>query len=179
MGFPERLKELRSNRKLTQGEVADSLHIPQSSIAAWESGRTNPRMESILAIANLFNVSFDYLMGLSDVEERINESTASIENISMLTGLTEAAVEKLEANTQNGFFLSSIIVNANFDRFMQAFIKALTPRAIENTDSAGLGSDEKIEALLSEAAENSMTKALEYLKTACYEVNDKLGVYKY
>lgn len=59
--FPERLKQLRVEAKLTQQQVAEHLDITQSAYAQWETGRINPKKETIQKFADLFNVSYDYL----------------------------------------------------------------------------------------------------------------------
>lgn len=65
--FIERLKELREKSGLTQKQVAEHLDITQSAYAQWETGRINPKKETIQKFADLFNVSYDYLWnGISE-----------------------------------------------------------------------------------------------------------------
>ncbi len=59
--FIERLKELRKQSGLTQKQVAEHLDITQSAYAQWETGKLNPKKETIQKFADLFNVSYDYL----------------------------------------------------------------------------------------------------------------------
>lgn len=59
--FTERLKELREKSGLTQKQVAERLNISQSAYAQWETGKLNPKKETIQKFADLFNVSYDYL----------------------------------------------------------------------------------------------------------------------
>lgn len=68
MGFPERLKELRESRGLSQESLADTLGIPRSSITHYEKSEQNekerlPRRERLEKIADFFNVQLDYLLG--------------------------------------------------------------------------------------------------------------------
>ena len=89
MEFSERLKELRKQAHLTQVELASKLGIVQSSYADWERGKKKPTQENLVKIAQILNVSVDYLVGNS--EERTDE----LDNIELLfrmnsKGLTES-----------------------------------------------------------------------------------------
>ena len=64
--FIERLKELRTDKKLSQDQLAKATGLSQSSIAYWESGKRIPSAQAILILANFFNVTTDYLLGKSD-----------------------------------------------------------------------------------------------------------------
>ena len=64
--FGERLKELRLEEQLTQITLAEKTGLSQSSIAKWESSKRTPTMECQIILAKFFNVSLDYLAGLSD-----------------------------------------------------------------------------------------------------------------
>lgn len=61
--FAEILKELRKEEKINQADLAKALNVSQSIIARWESGECEPTATNILAIADYFNVSTDYLLG--------------------------------------------------------------------------------------------------------------------
>lgn len=58
------IKELRLEQKLTQTELAKLLNTTQDTISLWELGKSYPDILSIIALAKLFNVSSDYLLGL-------------------------------------------------------------------------------------------------------------------
>ena len=60
--FAERLKELRKEKGLTQQKVADSLNISQPNYRRWESGERSPSGETLIMLADYFNVSTDYLL---------------------------------------------------------------------------------------------------------------------
>lgn len=68
MAFGERLRELREERKMTQADLAKLLSLSKQQISNYERGVHFPRDEKILkVIANHFNVSMDYLMGMVKV----------------------------------------------------------------------------------------------------------------
>lgn len=92
MEFSERLKELRKQAHLTQVELASKLGIVQSSYADWERGKKKPTQDNLVKIAQVLNVSVDYLVGNS--EEKADE----LDNIELLfrmnsKGLTEEEKE--------------------------------------------------------------------------------------
>ena len=64
--FCKRVKELRMESGWTQKEVAEKLQTTNSAVCDWEKGRTQPDLEMLVALATLFNVSVDYLLGLSE-----------------------------------------------------------------------------------------------------------------
>ena len=89
MEFSERLKESRTQARLTQVEIAEVLGISQPAYASWERGTKKPTQENLVKIAQILNVSVDYLVGNS--EEKADE----LDNIELLfrmnsKGLTEA-----------------------------------------------------------------------------------------
>lgn len=78
MEFSERLKDLRKQARLTQVDVAEKLGISQPAYASWERGAKKPTQENLVKIAQIFNVSVDYLVGNSD-EENTNKDLEDIE----------------------------------------------------------------------------------------------------
>ena len=64
--FAERLKELRQEKRLSQDALAEILDISQTGISYWELGVRRPTSDFIIAIAKYFNVTTDYLLGVSD-----------------------------------------------------------------------------------------------------------------
>lgn len=60
----ERLQYLRSERKITQLELAKALSVSKSSIAAYEQGSRIPTAEFIIKVAEYFDVSSDFILGL-------------------------------------------------------------------------------------------------------------------
>lgn len=78
MEFSERLKELRKQAHLTQVQIAEKLGIGQSSYADWERGKKKPTQENLVKIAQVFNVSIDYLIG-NFSEKNTNKELEDIE----------------------------------------------------------------------------------------------------
>ena len=63
-----RVKELRKENGFSQMKLAKALNVHQTAISQWETGRTSPDIEVAKDMAKLFNVSLEYLLGISDAE---------------------------------------------------------------------------------------------------------------
>lgn len=76
-----RIQELRKNANLTQAELAKKLFVTRAGVNAWEMGITTPSSHYLIALAQFFHVSTDYLLGI--------QSTCSLD----VSGLTEEDVQ--------------------------------------------------------------------------------------
>lgn len=63
-----RIKELRENRRLIQAIFASELNITQQSLSKYERDITTIKIDILKSIAEYFNVTTDYLLGVSDVK---------------------------------------------------------------------------------------------------------------
>ena len=66
MDFCTRLKQLRQKQQLTQSELATLLEVKPTAISNYESGRNEPSLAKLVTLSEHFDVSCDYLLGLSD-----------------------------------------------------------------------------------------------------------------
>lgn len=62
-GFASKLKQARKQTGFTQREVAKETKIPNSTLANYETGRTQPDLETIGILADFYGVSVDWLLG--------------------------------------------------------------------------------------------------------------------
>jgi len=62
----DRLKEVRKDHGDTQQTVANKLQVSKYTIQSWEQGKSEPSHELLICICRLYQVSADYLLGLSD-----------------------------------------------------------------------------------------------------------------
>lgn len=72
----QKIKILREKRGITQSALAKKLGITRSGVNAWEMEISVPSTQYIVILAKFFNVSTDYLLGLSDT------STISVDGLS-------------------------------------------------------------------------------------------------
>lgn len=68
--FSAIIKSLRIERGITQEQLAALLKVSRSTIGMYETGSREPDFETLEAIADIFNVDMDYLMGRSTVERK-------------------------------------------------------------------------------------------------------------
>ena len=61
--FPQRLKEIRIKRGLTQTELGEKVGVKQSTFTNWENGKREPNFEIVIKLADLLEVSVDWLFG--------------------------------------------------------------------------------------------------------------------
>ena len=64
--FGKRLKDLRKERGLTLVELANEVNIGKSIISLWEQDKCQPSLDKVIALADFFDVSLDYLAGRRD-----------------------------------------------------------------------------------------------------------------
>lgn len=64
--FCERLKELRIEKGIGQIELSKELNVSKGIISLWENGLREPKLSNLVAMAQFFDVSIDYLVGLEN-----------------------------------------------------------------------------------------------------------------
>lgn len=66
MKLAERLRELRGKKGVTQSQVAEYLGLKLRAYQYYESGEHRPEYEKLMALADYFDVTTDYLLGRTD-----------------------------------------------------------------------------------------------------------------
>ena len=69
--FASHLKTLRQSRNITQKQLAAAIHASERGVQNYEMGVRKPTYEMLIAIADYFDVSLDYLCGRSDNPTRL------------------------------------------------------------------------------------------------------------
>ena len=67
--FSERIKELRKEKGLSQEGVGNIIGATRYAVYSYEKGRAYPEMKGLIALAEYFDVSMDYLAGRTDKRE--------------------------------------------------------------------------------------------------------------
>lgn len=70
MSFSDRIVQLKNERKLLQKDIASSVGLSLRAYQYYEKGQKEPTLSVLLRLADYFDVSLDYLVGLSDTPER-------------------------------------------------------------------------------------------------------------
>ena len=110
----ERLKELRKEAGLTQKQVADTLQVAQNSYSNWEKGIRTPLNPTINKLAELFNVSSEYLKGNTDIrnpEEEIDLDDFEILYRNTSKGLSKKDKEQLEIDLKEFLIERQRLIN--------------------------------------------------------------------
>ena len=89
--FGERLLKLREKRNETQQQLADAIDITRQSLSRYETNDRTPNIDLVYNIAKHYNVSADYLLGLSEIQS----SNKKIETACKITGLSEKAINEI------------------------------------------------------------------------------------
>lgn len=69
MDFSEKLLTLRKANDMTQEQLAEKLDVSRQSVSKWESGQATPELEKIVAMSAAFNVTTDYLLKSSEIDD--------------------------------------------------------------------------------------------------------------
>ena len=77
----EQLRKLRKKNNLSMKELGKVLNVSESTISLYESGKREPDFETLIKLAEYFNVSTDYLLGRSDAKEQPNEPMPYIKHV--------------------------------------------------------------------------------------------------
>jgi transcriptional regulator with XRE-family HTH domain len=86
------IRELRDKKRLTQPELAEKIEIKRPSITAYESGNQLPPVDTLIKIADFFNVSLDFLTGRTN--DRVLHRLTELDK-NKLPGLTDQEYEIL------------------------------------------------------------------------------------
>lgn len=64
----ERLAEIRKDHNDTQADLAEKLHVSIATVRGWEQERTEPSHGTLVTICQMYQISSDYLLGLSNTD---------------------------------------------------------------------------------------------------------------
>lgn len=72
MNYYQRLRDLREDRNLKQKDIADLLGIEQTNYSRYELGKYMLGIDKYIILAQFYNVSLDYLAGLTDIPRTLD-----------------------------------------------------------------------------------------------------------
>lgn len=78
----ERIRELRNEQGLTQAEIAKKIGVTKSAYGFWEQGKNQPDIDTIARLAEIFDVTADYLFGISDIKNSTSNYSDEKSNLS-------------------------------------------------------------------------------------------------
>lgn len=113
--IPERLKDLRVEHGLSLEQLAEATQISQISKSALSAYEVDDKREigscNLCALAEFYNVTTDYILGLSETKQPSPLSAESLR-------ISDDAVKVLQEGKHNPMLLSEILTNDNFLRLM-------------------------------------------------------------
>lgn len=119
MEFKEKLQQLRNMNNMTQQQLADKLYVSRTAISKWESGRGYPSIDSLKAVAKLFDLSVDKLLDSNELvqlaQDNIKERSQNLCN--MFMGITDCIVAVLFFLPLLGQYGESKITSVNLINF--------------------------------------------------------------
>jgi transcriptional regulator with XRE-family HTH domain len=96
MAFKDSLKKLRVRNNLSQTELAEKLNVKQYVISSWEIGRSEPSINQLIILADIFKVPTDYLL---DKDVIIVSSEAEFNIVT--TEMVKDAIDEFEECIEN------------------------------------------------------------------------------
>ena len=71
MNYYERLKDMREDNDLTQNDIAELLKTIRQQVSKWENGTQMMGVDKYIVLARYYNISADYLLGLTDSPRKL------------------------------------------------------------------------------------------------------------
>lgn len=137
----ERIQDLVKERKITQGELAEKIGCTDSTLSRFLSGKTDKLSdENIIGIARVFDVSTDFLLGVTNVPDRKNYDVGEL-------GLSVEAAKRLYTGKVNAGVVTLLLEN---DRFAE--LTYMLSRYFDDTISAGYAAQNTIFDIVAGAA---------------------------
>ena len=65
----KKIRDLRKQKRMSQTELAKSAGVSQTTVTAWETGKAEPSSSAVARLADIFNVTTDYLLGRPNKQE--------------------------------------------------------------------------------------------------------------
>ena len=129
------LKELRKKHKISQQKLADTIGVSRSTVAMWETAGSQPDNEMLMKMADIFNVSLDYLLGRevpkTDYELFPSEDITYMEVVGEVKAGYDGAVQEehtgetvaiptafFRGNCHEDFFLLRVFGNSMYPKML-------------------------------------------------------------
>lgn len=94
----ENLKTLRTERELSQQELANILHVSQQSIYKYENDITTPDLSTLIDMADFFHTSIDYIVGYSTIPhkiEAVTETSLNKQELSIISNYRKLSTKNM------------------------------------------------------------------------------------
>lgn len=95
MDFAERITAIRKGRHMSQERFGELVNMSQRTVAAWESGERLPSLTVLADLADLLNVSVDYLIG-NEKKPTVNDDGLLAKTLSRVQTLSDPALLRVQ-----------------------------------------------------------------------------------
>lgn len=139
--FPTRLRKLMKDQSVSQQMVADVIGKKRQAVGYYADGSSSPDWKTIVKLSEFFNVSSDYLLGLSDIASLDIDK----QGIARVTGLSEGSIDFLESMKGDDrfyYFFNKIVESTGFveifktlEKTSACFVSAKEWTIKENTET--------------------------------------------
>lgn len=123
MNLEQTLKNERKKNQLTQEQLAEKIFVSTKTISNWETGKTTPDIDSLIRLANLFNLSLDTIL---------LEGSAIVENLKKQTEIKTTRIYLIFSSITNLIFLFILIMQPVFGNIPFPFLIALVIAVFSN-----------------------------------------------
>jgi transcriptional regulator with XRE-family HTH domain len=133
-----RIRQLRKQKKLSGKELGEILGYAESTILQWERGVRQPDMNSLVSLANFFNVSTDYLLNRTDYEKVIKVideyEKETLTTVNLLESYPKSVEEVINSHSTSKVQVPvKLVGNNNFTFALSCNDEKMSP-SIENGD---------------------------------------------
>ena len=148
-----RLKEIRNQLNMQQKDVCKSLEIPQNTYSQYENGKRQPDNETLIKLAEFFNVSTDYLLGRTDNRHQKPGDTSD------LTTKETDLIEKYRSLDLRGKSNIDAVIAMEYNNSQNATLKIVHDVAARSNDN-----NKAIETVETEVSLSDDKKFEDYFK---------------
>ena len=92
MTLGQKIKKLRTEKNLTQKDLADQVHVTFQTVSKWEKDENEPDVSTLRELAKLFDCSLDYLLSEEDKEEEKEEETPEQPPVAPVVPVTQTII---------------------------------------------------------------------------------------
>lgn len=132
----ERIKNLRKKKGMTQLELAEKVHVTDKAVSKWETGEGNPEITILIELANIFEVSLDYLLTGKEKEPEIivmskMELSCKEDNVDLFKGID------LQGKDESGHYITYYLEKYKCPNVYKSFISRIGVKNLFSSSSRG------------------------------------------
>ena len=109
--FADRLKEIRTEKGITQVQLAETMGVSKGTVAMWETGKREPNFETLNQLSDIFDKRIDYILGYS------NDASSP--------KMTEEDIDQLGVWAAEDSFNETVTAYLRLDEYGKAAVESL------------------------------------------------------